>query len=201
LGLGSAGWLVTTDSGTVAIEGAGHYSAGALAEIGSIARIAASHPHGYGAIWQLQQASGAHLSVHRNDIPHTKAFKVTRPLDDRGELVPSIRYHLLGGHYDGQCAFFDEEAKRVFVGDAVKVDYNEDGSAHGLSAHKGFHYQIPLTNDEIDRYRSVLSEYPFEHLATTFDHASGLSRDVVLAFLKKLVASEPTTQSFRINEL
>jgi len=201
LGLGSAGWIIDTGSGSVAIEGAGHYSESALAEIGSLDVIASTHPHGYGAIWQLQEATEAPIAVHRADIPHTKAFKVTRPLDDEGELHPSIRYARLGGHYDGQCAFFDEEAQRVFLGDAVKIDYKEDGDVRALSAHKGFHYGIPLTPQEIEGYERALRAFPFVSVATTFDHARELNRDTVLAFLARLKASKPTTLPIDLESL
>jgi hypothetical protein len=201
LGLGSAGWLIQTDHGKIAIEAAGYYSPDVLDEIGELDRICATHPHGYGAIWQLQEAFGTDISVHRNDLLHTKAFRVTRPLDDEGELVPSIRYKHLGGHYDGQCAFFDEEASRLFAGDAIKVDYNENGEPTGLSAHKGFHYEIPLTTDEIGYMRRALADIPFNHVATTFDHAASLGRDTVLAFFDWLSRSEPTTKPIEIEKL
>ncbi|MCQ8184665.1 hypothetical protein [Parvularcula maris] len=201
LGLGSAGWLVSTDSGTVSIEAAGCYSDSALSEIGSLHRIAATHPHGYGAMWQLQAHSSAPVSIHRLDIPHTKAFKVTMPLDDQGHLAPSIRYRKLGGHYDGQCAFYDEEGACLFLGDALKVDYGTSGEAVALSVHKGFHYAIPLTHSEIRRYREVAESFPFRNVATTFDYAEGLSREFVLAFYDKLLSMPLTTEPIRIDSL
>jgi hypothetical protein len=201
LGLGSAGWLLDTEEGTVAIEAAGCYSREALEEAGPLRLIAATHPHGYGALWQLQQHSGADISVHRLDLPHTKAFMVTRPLDEEGELVPSLRYRRLGGHYDGQCAFYDEEGACLFLGDAIKVDYDEAGRPAALSAHKGFHYRIPLTRSEIERYREVVGSFPFEHVATTFDRAEGVGRREVLAFYDALLASPPSTDPIRMDSL
>ena len=56
LGLGGTGWLIVRDGGNIAFEAAPYYSDAMLDQIkalGGIAFLAASHAHGYGALFQL----------------------------------------------------------------------------------------------------------------------------------------------------
>ena len=81
----------------------------------------------------------------------------------------------LGGHYDGQTALFDAEKKLLFAGDALKIEFDENGEASALSCHKGYHYHIPLTPDELRHYQKVFSMYDFEHVCTPFEFGRGVS--------------------------
>ena len=57
-GLNGTGWLLLHADGNVAFEAAPYYTPSMRDEIrrlGGIRVLAASHVHGYGALWQLQQ--------------------------------------------------------------------------------------------------------------------------------------------------
>ena len=108
LGLAGTGWLLTRPKGNVAFEAAPYYSRAMLdriAQLGGIAALAASHPHGYGALFQLQRAfEPPVVAIHKDDLAYTKAFAVTAPYDDTLELAPGFTLHHVGGHYAGQAA-------------------------------------------------------------------------------------------------
>ena len=203
LGLGSHGWLLQTEQGNIAFEAAPFYSHKALQQIfalGGIQTLAASHPHGYGALWQLQQVFDPVLHIHKNDLQHTKAFQVNAPIDDVQVLDEHRTLHWLGGHYAGQTALYDAQRRVLFSGDALKVDF-EQGEPTALSCHKGFHYQIPLTQDELKHYHHVFSQYPFEHVCTPFEFGPGVSQAKALRLIEHLLSTTSHTQPVSINEL
>jgi hypothetical protein len=60
IGIGSSGYLILRSTGNIAFEAAGWYTQSALqkiAELGGIRFLSSSHPHGFGALWQLQRES------------------------------------------------------------------------------------------------------------------------------------------------
>ncbi len=199
-GLGATGWLIVRTDGNVAFEGAPFYTEEAFRQIeflGGIHTLSASHPHGYGALWQLQERFDPILVIHREDIRYTKAFRVTWPADHEHELATGLTLHHVGGHYEGQCVLFDEDHEALFVGDSLKFDdFDDDGNVHALSCHKGFHYQIPLSLDELRKYRRVFEQLPFKRALTPFEFAPNVGRDDALALFDRLLASRPTTRSY-----
>ena len=67
-GIGSSGYLIRTPGGNCAFEGCTVYSPAALeaiAGLGGVQVLAASHPHSYGAIWQLQDRFRRNLRLPR----------------------------------------------------------------------------------------------------------------------------------------
>jgi len=204
LGLGSHGWLILRPEGNIAFEAAPHYTQAALDKIeslGGISILSASHPHGYGALWELQEAFQPKLIIHKDDLQHTKAFQVNHPMDDTEQLDDRRVMMRLGGHYDGQTALFDAEKKILFAGDALKIEFDEAGHAQALSCHKGFHYSIPLTYEELRRYRDVFAQFDFDHVCTPFEFGQGVSQRKAIALVQRLLDTEPHTQPIPINEL
>ncbi|MGB3775169.1 MAG: hypothetical protein WA951_07935 [Leeuwenhoekiella sp.] len=204
LGLGSHGWLIIREGGNIAFEAAPHYSQDALdkiKELGGISILAASHPHGYGALWELQEAFSPKLIIHKNDLEHTKAFQVNHPIDDFEQLDEQHVMVRMGGHYDGQTALFDAEKKILFAGDALKIDFDERGEACALSCHKGYHYHIPLTPDELRHYQKVFSMYDFEHVCTPFEFGRNVSQKKALALVNHLLQTEPHTNPVSLKTL
>jgi len=199
-GLGATGWLILRDDGNVAFEAAPFYQEDALEQIdrlGGVKILSASHPHGYGALWQIQERFHPDLIIHREDVKYTKAFRVTEPADDRHELAPGLTMHHVGGHYEGQCVLYDEAHKALFVGDSLKFDdFDDHGGVHALSCHKGYHYHIPLSRDELRKYRRVYESLPFERALTPFEYAPNVTRDDALALFDRLIAGRPTTAAF-----
>lgn len=195
LGLAGTGWLIIRPEGNIAFEAAPYYSPAMIAEIealGGIRFLAASHAHGYGALFQLQRAFEPEaLAIHKDDLRMTKAFRVTLPYDDVLELAPGYTLHHVGGHYEGQAALHDVPGRRLFCGDMFKIDQDEAGRSTAISSHKAFHKDIPLTHGELQRYRDVIAPLEFDAVLTPFEYAPEVNRDVALRTLDDALARRP----------
>ncbi len=196
-GLDSHGWLLSDPAGNVAFEAAPFYdeaSLDAIAGLGGVKVLAASHPHGYGALWQLQRRFAPPLLIQKEDLQWTKAFRVTDPWDERHEIRPGLTLHHTGGHYEGHALLHDAARRAVFVGDALKLDFGADGGLAALSCHKAFHKQIPLSPDEARRYRRVFEGLDFDTVFTPFDHATGVPKAAVLELFDRMIDGPANTR-------
>ena len=196
-GLDSHGWLLLEPDGNVAFEAAPFYDADsldAIERLGGIAVLAASHPHGYGALWQLQQRFSPPLLIQKEDLQWTKAFRVTHPWDERHEIRPGLVLHHTGGHYEGHAVLHDARRGAVFVGDALKLDLDPSGRAIALSCHKAYHKQIPLSPDEARRYRAVFEPLDFDTVFTPFECAVGVPKAAVLELLDRMIDGGASTR-------
>ncbi|MFI5837221.1 MBL fold metallo-hydrolase [Micromonospora sp. NPDC051300] len=204
LGLGSIGWVIETDLGPVGWEAAGWYSAAALAEMrahGGLAALGASHVHGYGALWQLQdELAPPVLAVGVDDLVWTKAFQVTWPIDDRHPIAPGLTMHRSGGHFPGHSVLHDERRGILFVGDLIKVELSGETPV-GLSCHKAYHAQIPLSHAELRRARDLVEELDFDAVATPFEYAAPVARKQVLALFDRQLRGQPMAGPIPIEEL
>ncbi|RZS90787.1 hypothetical protein EV189_0014 [Motilibacter rhizosphaerae] len=205
LGLGSHGWVISTPDGQVGFECAPWYSADALADLrsrGGLAVLASSHVHGYGALWQLQDELDPRVvSVGVEDLVWTKAFRVTWPADERLDLAPGLTLHRTGGHFAGHSVLHDSGRGLLFCGDSLKVDLDERGTPVALSAHKAFHAQIPLSHGELRTYRDVIGALDFETVFTPFEHAVGITTEVVLALVDRLLSAPPDSSPVPLEDL
>ncbi len=205
LGLGSTGWVIETDRGPVGWEAAGYYSAAALEELrrrGGLVALGASHVHGYGALWQLQDALAPPIvAIGVDDLSWTKAFRVTWPVDERLELANGLTVHRSGGHFAGHNVLHDEHRGILFCGDALKVDLDADGSPVALSCHKAFHAQIPLSHNEVRRVRELVAGLDFEAVATPFEYAAPVTTKHVLALFDRQLAGQPDSRPIPLQEL
>jgi hypothetical protein len=205
LGLNGTGWLLLHPEGNIAFEAAPFYTDEMLAEIerlGGIRFLAASHVHGYGALWQLQDVFRPEvLAIQKEDLRLTKAFRVTWPYDEALELAPGLVLHHVGGHYEGQAVLHDAGRRILFCGDAFKVDQDEAGNSTAVSTHKAFHKSIPLTPGEIRRYRAVIEGLDFDTVCTPFEHAPGIGREIALAVLDDQLRGPPGVRHIPIDEL
>ena len=105
------------------------------------------------------------------------------------------------GHYEGHAVLHDSSNRLLFCGDCLKVDLDPNGRPVALSCHKGFHYQIPLSHDEVRRYRTIFAELDFDHVFTPFEHASGVTRAHALGLFDRLLAGAPSTRPFPLEAL
>ena len=195
LGLAGTGWLIVRDGGNIAFEAAPYYSPAMLARIASLGGIrflAASHAHGYGALFQLQREFAPPLvAIQRLDLRMTKAFRVTMPFDDRLDLAPGYTLHHVGGHYEGQACLHDAPGRRLFCGDMFKIDQDAAGRSRAISSHKAFHKDIPLTHLELRQYRDTIAPLDFDAVLTPFEYAPEVGRAVALAALDDGLARAP----------
>jgi hypothetical protein len=194
-GLNGTGWLLLHPDGNVAFEAAPYYTPPMLDEIrrlGGIRFLAASHCHGYGALWQLQDVFQPEvLAIQKDDLRMTKAMRVTWPYDDALELRTGQRLLHVGGHYEGQALLHDAHRRILFCGDAFKVDQSPEGENLAISTHKAFHKSIPLSPGEVRRYREVIAPLDFDTVCTPFEHAPGITRDIALAVLDDQLRGPP----------
>ena len=200
-GLDSHGWLLTYPDGNVAFEAAPHYNVAQLQQIerlGGIAHLAASHPHGYGALYQLQDHFKPELLIQKDDLQWTKAMRVTLPYDEIFEIRPGLTLHHTGGHYEGHAILHDAERRAVFAGDALKIDFAATGNAQAISCHKAYHKQIPLSHDELRRYRAVFAKLDFTSVFTPFEYATGIGTADALALLDAMIDGRPNTRPMRL---
>ncbi len=198
LGLAGTGWLIVRDGGNIAFEAAPYYSDAMLAQIealGGIAFLAASHAHGYGALFQLQRRfEPAVLAIQKEDLRMTKAFRVTTPYDEHFELAPGYTLHQVGGHYDGQSCLHDAPGRRLFCGDMFKIDQDIAGRSTAISSHKAYHKDVPLTHAELRRYRDTIAPLPFDAVLTPFEYAPEVDRDIALAALDEGLSRAPAVK-------
>ncbi len=204
LGLGSTGWVLLRPEGNVGFEAAPWYSRRALAHlesVGGLTHLSSSHVHGFGALWQLQERFDPQLVLHRDALPFTKAFRVRWPVDDQHTLAPDLTLHHVNGHYEGHSVLYDARTRSLFCGDTLKVELDARGGPTGLSCHKGFHYAIPLSHDELRHYRAVFEGLPFENVFTPFEFARGVTRAHALALFDRLLDGMPHTRPISLEEL
>jgi hypothetical protein len=210
VGLGTSGWVIEADhpeQGRILVgwEGAGFYPDDALAELrrrGGLAALAASHVHGYGALFQLQDALDPPvMAVGVRDLEWTKAFRVTWPLDDRHDFAPGLTAYRTGGHFDGHMVLHDAHRGVLFCGDMLKAALDDAGRPTGLSAHKAFHAQIPLSHQEIRDARAVIAELEFDAVATPFEFVEGIGTKQVLALYDRLLRAQPVAGPIPLEEL
>ncbi len=205
-GIGSSGYLVTTPNGNLAFEGCAVYSRAALEAIdglGGVQVLAASHPHSYGAIWQLQDRYDPELALHPGDLAWSGALQVSWPFDDRLEPLPGLELHLTAGHFDGHTVLFDRARRILFCGDCLKfeLDPADPRRATTISAHKAFVRGIPLTVRELRTYRDVFAPLDFAQTWTPFEQAGNSGRREALALIDAMLASRPHAYPVPLDEL
>ena len=200
LGIGPAGYLVEHPGGNVFWDGAPWLSDAALAHLearGGVAWLAGSHPHAYGALWRVAEAFSPEVALHRGDLPWATAFDVTWPFDDDGlALHDDVRIHHTGGHFAGHAVLHLASARILLCGDALKflLDPEDERRATRISTHQAFVRQVPLTRDEMRRYRKVFAPLDFEQTWTPFEQAANAGRTEALALLDGLLADRPSAE-------
>ncbi len=205
-GIGSSGYLLQTPDGNLAFEGCAVYSDAALdqiAKLGGVKVLAASHPHSYGAIWQLQDRFDPELALHPGDLAWSGALCVSWPFDERLEPIPGLELHLTAGHFDGHTVLYDRARRILFCGDALKfeLDAKDARRALTISAHKAFVRGIPLTPGELRRYRDVFEALDFQQTWTPFEQAANSGRREALALIDSMLSARPHAYPVALDRL
>lgn len=204
-GIGSHSYLIQRGEGNVIFEGAAVYSQSALLHIASLGGVqfaSASHPHTYGALWQLQDYFDANIAIHQADLQWTNAFQVTHPFDETFAFSTKCRLLHAGVHFHGQAFLSDDELGIIFCGDAMKFDMEpaQVSCAKGISAHKSFVRSIALTPKEIILYQAVFSQYKFKMVFSPFEQAHNVDSEIVDKFFICLNEKYPETRFINLNE-
>lgn len=195
-GIGPSGYLIRTEAGNLGFEGCAVFSAAALdhiASLGGVDVLSASHPHSYGALWQLQDRFDPELALPPGDLAWTSALRVSWPYDEGLEPLPGLELHLTAGHFDGHAVLYDRARKILFCGDALKfeLDLLNPRRALSISTHKAFVRGVPLTPGEARRYRDVFARLDFTQTWTPFEQATNSGRAEALALLDGMLRTRP----------
>ena len=205
-GIGARCYLVLTDAGNVMFEGAAVFSEAALAHIedlGGIQVLSASHPHSYGALWQLQDHYAPELALHPGDLNWWSAFCVTWTFDEVLQVLPGVELHRTDGHFAGHTVAWLADSRIVLCGDALKfeLDPDDDRCALTVSTHKAFVRGIPCSMDECRRYRDVFARLDFSQTWTPFEAAANCGRERVLALFDHMLDNRPHPHQVPFAEL
>ena len=197
IGIGSSGYLIRRETGNIAFESPGWWTRAAieqLDELGGVRFVSASHPHGFGAIYQLpENFPDATVAFQREAVQFTKALAVNFVFDEQLAIDESATLFHVGGHYEGQSVLYYEPRKMLFCGDALKFDLNQAGETVAVSCHKAFHKQIPLSKKEIENYLRVIGALDFRQACTPFEHAADATRDDAVRLFEEQLANYRTT--------
>ncbi|WP_375460591.1 MBL fold metallo-hydrolase [uncultured Enterovirga sp.] len=205
-GIGPSAYLVTTPAGNMMFEACSVFSEAALAHLsalGGVDVLSASHPHSYGALWQIQDRFDPELALPVGDFLWSAALRVSWPYDDRLEPLPGLELHVTGGHFEGHAVLFDRGRGILFCGDALKfeLDSGDPRRARTISAHKAFVRGVPLTLAELRRYREVFAALPFGQTWTPFEQAANCGRAEVLALVDAMLATRPHAAPVPLDDL
>ncbi len=199
LGIGSSGYLIERETGNIAFESPGWWTRAAIEFIDSLGGVrffSSSHPHGFGAIWQLEENfPGATIAFQREAVQFTKALRVNFVFDDVLVIDEAATLYHIGGHYEGQSVLYYAPREILFCGDALKFETDADGKTIAVSCHKAFHKQIPLSKKEIENYLQVIGNLNFRQACTPFEHCKdATTADAVRLFEEQLASHRTSAQ-------
>lgn len=205
-GIGPSGYLLTTPKGNVFFEACSIFDAPALAQIealGGIDLLSASHPHSYGALWQLQDYFEPELALPAADFAWSSALRVTWPWDDRLTPVPGMQLHRTAGHFEGHAVLYDEARRLLLCGDALKFELDpvDRRRATSISAHKAFVRAVPLTQHELRRYREVMEALDFTMTWTPFEQVRNSGRTEALRLIQSQLDGRPHARQVPLHQL
>lgn len=205
-GIGSHSYLICKPAGNVLFEGAAIYSEAALAKIqalGGVQVVSASHPHSYGALWQIQDHFDAGVALHTADFAWSGAFRVTHPFDTSLELVSGLRLIHTGVHFAGHAVLHDTHRGILFCGDALKFEFNSSDPrvAVSISTHKAFVRGVPLTIKETQHYKEIFSALAFTRTYTPFEQIHNVDSATVKAFLERVEREYPQPEFINVDAL
>lgn len=184
VGIGPNGYLIRRPEGNLFFDGTASYDPAALdliESLGGIRWLSASHPHAYGALWQLQERFSPVVVIQVQDLSWTNTFRVTWPYDERLDLDGGARLIHTGGHFAGHTILSLSDRRTLFAGDMLKFHSENDGPP-GISTHKAFNRQIPMSHAEVGRYAEAISGLDFGTVYTTFESAPCTPADALRLF-------------------
>lgn len=205
-GIGSHSYLFLHPDGNVIFEGASIYSPQALAfikKLGGVKFASASHPHTFGALWQLQDYFDANIVLHVNDLSWSSAFRVTHPFSTSIQLNADFTQFHVGVHFEGQSFFHSRIHHLLCCGDSMKIDFSKENPniATGISSHKSFVRNIPLTKCEIQQYKQAFSTFKFANLYTPFEQVTNINNDIADEYFKCQFNKYPFVNFIDIKDL
>lgn len=205
-GIGSHSYLVQHEQGNVIFEGTAIYSKATLdfiETLGGVAVASSSHPHAYGALWQLQDHFGAEIALQTDDFEWSGALRVTQPFDEVLEIFPGLELVHTAVHFAGHTALVDKTHGILFCGDALKfeLDKGDPRKATAIAAHKAFVRGVPLSKKETLRYKEIFARYAYDKTYTPFEQVHNVGTAGVDRFLDLLLAQYPQPEFIALEDL
>ena len=203
-GIGPSSYLLLGRDGNVVFEGCTVFDDAALSHIealGGIAFLSASHPHSYGALWQLQDRFEPELALAAADFAWSAALRVTWPWDDQLSLTPDLTLYQTAGHFDGHTVLHDARRRLLLCGDALKfeLDPSDRRRATSISTHKAFVRSVPLTTAELRCYREVFAALDFVETWTPFEQVRNSGRTEALTLIDEQLQVRPHARQVPID--
>ena len=193
LGIGPSGYLIPRRDGNIFFESCGFYDEAALSWIegqGGIAHLSFSHPHAFGAAWQLQERFEPQVAVQVQDLGWALALNTEYPFDENLQLDDGATLIHSAGHFDGHSVLFLSDRKVLFAGDMLKFHF-DGGVFTGISTHKAFNRRVPMSHAEVRRYRDAIAPLDFAHIYTTFERAPDDSKALALRLFEAQLSGAP----------
>ncbi|MEM1042855.1 MAG: MBL fold metallo-hydrolase [Bacteroidota bacterium] len=201
IGIGSCGFLVVREEGNIVFEGCGWYSDAALDQVeslGGVRWLAYSHAHVQGALWRLAERFRPEVVCHTEQLPTAQALPVAWPFDDRADLGDGAALLHTGGHTPGHSVLYLADRRMLFCGDALKykLDAAPVGRPLAVSTHKAYDAHIPLTHDDMRRYRDLFAGLDVEMVVTPWEVVPEGGLPLALAMLDAQAARRPSADWF-----
>ena len=175
VGIGQQSKLLVTRAGNLLWDPIGYLDDAAVGEIlalGSVAAIAASHPHMFGV--QVEWSSrlgGAPIYVNAANLSWvTRPDPAIRSWSGRDELLPGVTLAQVGGHFQGSAVvhFTAADGKGVLLSsDTVFV--NPDRAS--VSFMRSYPNHIPLSPSVVARIVAALDAFEYDRLYGNFANA------------------------------
>ncbi len=193
LGIGPSGYFIPRKEGNLGFESCGFYDEDALEFIearGGMAQLSFSHPHAFGAAWQLQERFEPLVAVQVEDLGWTQTLDTDIPFDEALEWAGDARLTHTAGHFAGHSVLLLLDRKILFAGDMLKFHFDDD-RFEGISTHKAFNRRVPMSHAEIEKYRDVVKAMEFDHVYTSFERAPSGARALALQLFEAQLAGAP----------
>ncbi|MDA8393541.1 MAG: hypothetical protein M0Z87_12265 [Actinomycetota bacterium] len=168
VGIGQRALLVQTEEGNLLWDPPGlvdRSAVEAVAALGRLAFVTASHPHFYGATADWHDATGARVVVPEEDAGWlTRSDVPATSWGGAWEILPGVTLVQCGGHFPGSAvvhwAAGAQGAGALLTGDTIMVTPGRDRLTFVWSAPN----HLPLAEGAVRRIREAVSPYRFDRV-------------------------------------
>lgn len=166
--IGQRGLVVRTAEGNLLWDPPGFLdesSIQAVADIGGLRAVAASHPHFYGSMVEFSHAFGADILLPRADAHWlTRQDPAVRTWSGTLDVLPGVTLIQCGGHFPGSAvvhwAAGAGGAGALFTGDTICVTPGEERLTFIWSAPN----RLPLPEKAVRTVVDAVRPYPFDRI-------------------------------------
>jgi hypothetical protein len=172
VGIGQRALLVRTTSGNLLWDPTGYVDddlAAAVAEVGGLAAVAASHPHMFGVQVEWSHRFG-NVPVYVQSADREwlqRDDPAVRIWDEKTEVLPGVVLERIGGHFPGSAIthFVGADGRGVLLsGDTIAGTPDE----HWVSFMRSFPNKIPLSAAVVAKVADRVLRLEFDRLYDNF---------------------------------